>query len=245
MFNKKTLVVFGDSNVWGAELKDVPERQYEFKSIVYDPDHIDTWPYHIRHSFSGVIAERNNMQILNLAIPGCSNDTIFRRVNQFAQGKYPVDLNDCFVMVFWTSVSRREFFRPDINVYLNYSPAWSKDLQLFPKFHKEYVKTVLHEEYDIKKTYNYIFSINALLQNLEFVQGYALQDEKLANLVKTNKLPNFLSYDPYDAIASTVIIEGNGTTNNPLIFSGHHPNENGHKFLAEKYTKLIDNFHKR
>ena len=243
MFNKKTLVVFGDSNVWGAELKDVPERQYEFKSIVYDPLHIDTWPYHIRHSFSGVIAERNNMQILNLAIPGCSNDTIFRRINKFVQGHYPVDFKDCFVMIFWTGVSRREFFRADGQKFLNYSPSWSNRYQLFPKFHNIYVKNFWHEGYDLNKTFNYVFSVGPLLEKfgIEYRQGNALQNTELCKLVKEYNIENFISYDPNDSISSTVILDGGGLDkSNQYILTGHHPSELGHQYLAEKYMNMID-----
>lgn len=245
--NKNTLVVFGDSNVWGAELKDVPTRQSEFKSVVYDPADVKNWPYHIRHSFSGVIAEQLGMKILNLAIPGCSNDTIFRRVNKFVQGNYPVNLEECFVMVFWTGVVRREFFRSDTNVYLNYSPLWANSLQLIPKFHKIYSKHLLHEGYDLNKAFNYIYSINGLLsyKQIEFLQGYALQDERLADAVKEAQIPNFISYDPYDAVCALPIVKGWNLKNNPLIFPGQHPTEMGHKYIAKTYLEMIDKLDKQ
>jgi len=241
-FNKNTLVVFGDSNVWGAELKDVPHRQPDFKSVVYDPKDIDNWPYHIRHSFSGVIAEKNNMRILNLSIPGCSNDTIFRRINKFLQGNYPVDLDDCFVMVFWTGILRREFFRSDINKYLNYSPLWEEKLQLFPKFHKIYSKLFMHEGYDLVKSFNYLNSVNALLtyNNVEFCQGFSLMETELIETAKNANLPKFLSFDPNDAITAMVIIAGNGFENNDYILEGHHPSEKGHQLIANRFTELLD-----
>ena len=57
MFDKKILVVFGDSNVWGAELQGAPGQQNDFISAVYDPKDIKNCPYHIRHSFPGVICK--------------------------------------------------------------------------------------------------------------------------------------------------------------------------------------------
>ena len=208
MFNdKKTLVVFGDSNVWGAELPNCPNQQRDFNSIVYNPIDIDKWPHHIRYSFSGVLAERHNMQILNLSIPGCSNDTIFRRVNKFLQGHYPVDLNKCFVMIFWTSVERREFYHSDEiegKTYFNYSPTWGhlyKD-SIKRKFNKIYSRFVFSEEFDITKTFNYIYSSNALLsyKGVDFVQGYSLFKDEISNLVTEHKMPNFISYTQNDSI---------------------------------------------
>jgi len=243
MFNKKTLVVFGDSNVWGAELKDVPERQYEFKSIVYDPENFDSWPYHIKHSFPGIMAQKNNMCILNLAIPGCSNDTIFRRVNKFLQGNYPVELNDVFVLIFWTGISRREFFRSNGSKFWNYGPTWANDFQIYKKFHKIYSQSFWHDGYDLNKTFNYVFSIGPLLKyhGVEYKQGNSLENIELCNLIKKYEIDNFLSYNPNDSVASTVIIEGGGlNSTNKFLMPNHHPSELGHEHLADKYMKMLD-----
>ena len=244
--NKSTLVVFGDSNVWGAELTGCPERQKDFKSIVYHPNDIESWPHHIRHSFSGILAEKNNMKILNLSIPGSSNDTVFRRVNKFLQGNYLVDLNDCFVMVFWTSVERREFFQPTVyeERYFNYSPIWGHLYQngLKTKFHKIYFRFVFSEEFDITKTFNYIYSSDALLSHkgIDFVQGYSLFEDEIYNLVNEHKIPNFISYNQNDSI-HTIAAEkaGHRPCPNPYQCKGSHPTELGHAAIADRYTQLL------
>tara|TARA_Y100000385_G_C13063572_1_gene625583 strand:+ start:271 stop:1020 length:750 start_codon:yes stop_codon:yes gene_type:complete len=246
MFNNKNiLVVFGDSNVWGAEMPNCPNMQKDFKSIVYDPNNIETWPYHIRYSFSGVLAERHNMQILNLSIPGCSNDTIFRRINKFLQGYYPVDLNDCFVMIFWTSPERREFYSRYVGEgrYFNYSPVWSHLYKesIKKKFHKIYSRFVFSEEFDITKTFNYIYSSNALLshKNIEFVQGFSLFKDEIFDLVTEHKLPNFLHYqnDSIHTIAAKAA--DHGSCPNPYQYEGSHPTELGHTVIADRYQELI------
>jgi hypothetical protein len=247
MFNgKNTLVVFGDSNVWGAEMPNCPDMQRDFKSIVYDPNNIKIWPHHIRRSFSGVLAERHNMQILNLSIPGCSNDTIFRRINKFLQGYYPVDLNDCFVMIFWTSVERRELYShySGEGRYFNYSPVWShlyKD-SIVKKFHKIYSRFVFSEEFDITKTFNYIYSSNALLsyKGINFLQGYSLFKDEIYNLVNEHKIPNFISYNQNDSI-HTIAAKAAGRLScpNPYQYKGSHPSELGHTVIADRYQELI------
>lgn len=243
--NKNTLVVFGDSNVWGAELKDVPTKQPEFKSVVYASDDVANWPYHIRYNFTGLIAQQYEMNILNLAIPGCSNDTIFRRIHNFVRGKHSVDLNDCFAMVFWTGVNRREFYRTDLSAFLNYCPSWPSKMQLFPRFHSIYTREFAHNKYDINKTLNYIESINALFnyKNIDFVQGYSLNDKKLAKEVKKYQIPNFISYDPNDAISSLPIIKGNSmeANTNKYICEQMHPSELGHEYIKDTYLKYLDN----
>ena len=258
MFNdKKTLVVFGDSNVWGAEMLFSPHKQHEFKNVVYDPSDLASWPHHIRYSFPGVLAERHNMKILNLAIPGSSNDTIFRRVNQFLQGNYPVDLDECFVMIFWTTVERREFVdsqvsRPNIGYrhYTNYSPAWGdRNPTPFRKFHKLYVKTIFPEEYDIQKTFNYMYSLNGLLSHhgVDFVQGYSLFKDELGILVQACDMLNFISDDCIDsvhAIAADFARQHFKTktkppTPNPYQFEGSHPTELGHLEIANRYEQLL------
>ena len=261
MFNgKNTLVVFGDSNVWGAEMPNCPEMQRDFKSIVYNPNNIKIWPHHIRRSFSGVLAERHNMQILNLSIPGCSNDTIFRRINKFLQGYYPVDLNDCFVMIFWTSVERREFYSyyseqfgaDGQGRYFNYSPVWA-DLYkagIKKKFNKIYSRFVFSEEFDITKTFNYIYSLNAILsyKGIDFVQGYSLYKDEISNLVIEHKLPNFISHECIDsvhAIPADLARQHFKTKTNPLApnlyqFEGSHPTELGHLEIANRYEELLN-----
>ena len=247
MFNdKKTLVVFGDSNVWGAELPNCPDMQRDFKSIVYDPSNIEIWPHHIRHSFSGVLAERNNMQILNLSIPGSSNDTIFRRVNKFLQGHYPVDLNKCFVMIFWTSVERREFYYSDAyqGNYFNYSPVWAHlyNAGMKTKFHKIYSRFVFSEEFDITKTFNYIYSSNALLsyKGINFLQGYSLFKDEISNLVTEHNVPNFISYTQNDSIHTIAAkAAGHLSCPNPYQYKGSHPTELGHTAIADRFEQLL------
>ena len=247
MFNdKKTLVVFGDSNVWGAELPNVPEMQKDFKSIVYDPSNIEIWPHHIRRSFSGVLAERHNMQILNLSIPGCSNDTIFRRINKFLQGYYPVDLNDCFVMIFWTSVERRELYShySGEGRYFNYSPVWAdlyKD-SIVKKFHKIYSRFVFSEEFDITKTFNYIYSLNAILsyKGIDFVQGYSLYKDEISNLVIEHNVPNFISHTQNDSVHTIAAkAAGHLSCPNPYQYKGSHPTELGHTAIADRFEQLL------
>tara|TARA_B110000977_G_scaffold46869_1_gene63727 strand:+ start:368 stop:1126 length:759 start_codon:yes stop_codon:yes gene_type:complete len=246
MFNdKKTLVVFGDSNVWGAELKGCPQRQKDFKSIVYHPNDIESWPHHIRHSFSGILAEKNNMKILNLSIPGSSNDTVFRRVNKFLQGNYLVDLNDCFVMVFWTGVERREFYQSTDKKYLNYSPSWGH-LSILPgakKLHKIYSKFIFSEEFDLTKTFNYIYSLNGLLsyKGIEFVQGYSLFKDEISDIMLTKpKLLNFISNKFEDSIHQiAAAASGWQPCPNPYQCKGSHPTELGHAAIADRYTQLL------
>lgn len=246
MFDKKILVVFGDSNVWGAELKDVPEKQQEFKSIVYDPKEIENWPYHIRHSFSGVLAQRHNMQILNLAIPGSSNDTIFRRVNKFLQGKYPVNVNDCFVMVFWTAVERREFYKAKDKMYLNYSPLWGHFMNIIwsKKFHNVYSKNMFDRNYDIQRTFDYMQSLTGLLKykNIEFTQGYSIYNKQLCELVLKSKLPNLISNRIQDSVHTITqeLVGYDAKLPNKYQCNKSHPNELGHIAIANRYTELLN-----
>ena len=256
MFNdKKTLVVFGDSNVWGTEMPGCPEQQKDFDSIVYNPIDIDKWPHHIRYSFSGVLAERQSsrtrhgMNILNLAIPGCSNDTIFRRVNKFLQGHYPVDLNKCFVMIFWTSIERREFFHLDgygNGWYFNYSPTWGHIYtDIKKKFHKIYSRFVFFEKFDTTKTFNYIYSLNALLsyKGVDFVQGYSLFKDEISNLVTEHKMPNFISHTQNDSLhtiaANAASFNSRTSLPNPYQFEGSHPTELGHLVIADRIEELL------
>ena len=233
--------MFGEQNCQTA-----PISKETSTSIVYNPIDIDKWPHHIRYSFSGVLAERHNMQILNLSIPGCSNDTIFRRVNKFLQGHYPVDLNKCFVMIFWTSIERREFFHLDgygNGWYFNYSPTWGHIYtDIKKKFHKIYSRFVFSEEFDITKTFNYIYSSNALLsyKGVDFVQGYSLFKDEISNLVTEYNLPNFISYKQNDSI-HTIAAEkaGHLSCPNPYQYKGSHPTELGHTAIADRFEQLL------
>lgn len=246
MLDKKILVVFGDSNVWGAELKGDKAKPAK----VYDPNKIENWPYHIRYSFSGILAERNNMKILNLSIPGSSNDTIFRRVNKFLQGKYSVNVNDCFVMIFWTSPERREFKSLENNKiythpYLNYSPSWGHYMQLswHKKFHEIYLENMFDPNYDLQRTFNYMQSLTGLLnyKNIEFVQGYSICNPELHELVLKSKLSNLISNRIQDSITHYIVeIAKTSKLPNKYQCNRTHPNELGHISIADRYTELLN-----
>lgn len=247
---KNTLVVFGDSNVWGTELKDAPEKQGTFTSVLYSPETINDWPHHIRNSFSGILAERNNMKILNLAIPGTSNDTIFKRVNKLIQGSYPIKLDDCFVMIFWTAVERREFYNALDERYFNYSPAWPASLnsyKFYNKFHDIYSKNMFSYNQDILRSFNYVYSLDGLLsyKGIEFLQGYSLFNHDLSNMIKKYKLKNLLSNEEKDSVQTipVLISSENGKNNAPNDYVGanHHPTELGHMEVANRYCYLLRN----
>lgn len=234
--SKSTLVVFGDSNVWGTGLKDCPAQQRDFISRVYHYND-DSMPYHIKHSFVGHLARHYKMNILNLAIPGSSNDTVFRRVNEFCMGKYNVDLSECFVMIFWTGVSRREFFTSDYENYYNYSPLFPKHIQAKAKFHKVYSRELWHDKYDQNRLLTYQFSLGGLLEsmNIANVQSYAMvQHDSLKYAIKYG-VKNLLPTDVEESLCSIV-----GSGSKKYRFPCHHPTELGHQKISELYIKLLD-----
>jgi hypothetical protein len=194
------------------------------------------------------------MQILNLSIPGCSNDTLFRRVNRFLQGRYPVDLNKCFVMIFWTSIERREFYHSDgygNGWYFNYSPTWGHIYtDIKKKFHKIYSRFVFSATHDLTRTFNYIYSLNSLLSHkgIDFVQGYSLFKDEISDLVIEHNLPNFISYKQDDSIhtiaANAAGLNGRTPCPNLYQYEGSHPTELGHVLIADRYEELLKQIYK-
>jgi len=245
--NKTTLVVFGDSNVWGEGLTDTPKQQADFKSVVYAIKDLEQWPYHIRYSFSGVLAQHYNVSILNLAIPGCSNDTIFRRVNETCMGKYPIDLKECYFMIFWTETSRREFMfiqsqnnnKPLKTAYYNYCPAWPSNLQHFPKFNKEYIDNIWHEGHDNSRLLSYQYSLQGLLQSKSIPnwQGYSIVSPQSIEY-SNNYIDNIIVHNEYDTIVNLMY---HSQVNNDKIYrlACYHPNEEGHILIANQIINIL------
>jgi len=165
------LIAFGDSWTWGSELRDpsIPGLREDF-------DHRDSG-YRLEHVWSSCLGRAiGRDDVINLAWPGCSNDTILRSLTEwlitqgYLQGQDP---SRDLVAIGWTSPERRDFWFHDVDDpscvdrgWLTMYPMWTHTYKhaAINRFSREYVRYWWHAaEY----MHRYINTIHRAQQLLE------------------------------------------------------------------------------
>lgn len=113
-----TLVAFGCSHTAGSAL-DVS------KNIFQD------YTYNKKHCFAGLIAKQYNLDYYNLAVPGGSNQYIFRSVSKFLLDYYDTS-KDYIFLIGWTSPNRMELRYPEDSPYKHITNGDLIDLKYIP-----------------------------------------------------------------------------------------------------------------
>lgn len=98
MANKK-IVSFGDSFIFGSELKN-------------NPDGSRAWP--------GLIASKLGVDYETLAVPGCSNDHIARQIYQYFATN---STQDTLAVINWTWALRRDFYLVSQEKWITLGPT--------------------------------------------------------------------------------------------------------------------------
>jgi hypothetical protein len=175
------LIACGDSWCWGAELVDPIEEPVPIMKLpggAYDrqfkPINIE---YREKHRYIGLISQHYNIkEVIDLSIPGISNDTIYRKLldylleNDYLQGR---DTSDLFVTIGWTSPERREFFYEKQwggDNYAMFGP-WSMDQQYdnpdLSTFFNLYYKYFNHEVEFMRRYIVTIYNTELLLKKFK------------------------------------------------------------------------------
>lgn len=240
----KTLVVMGDSYCYGAELSGaelVPFKYGKTPSRLLKIEQFPQWPYFWRNSFPGIVAHRLGLNLINLAIPGISNQGVFKRSINFLYAgtkKFSVDPAECLMLVYWTGLERREFYDVMNKKHFSISPVWNKpdkDHRLI--LHNVYQEYFWDEKIDKQLALAYQFSMQETLKGMgvTYFQDYTVSE------IDVNTLPHVPAIDP---LTFPTFYDGSQKITNYItgpVGPLNHPLEAGHYSMA---LKLLDNLEK-
>lgn len=232
----KFLYTNGDSFAFGQEL-DGPrtsERFYEFSE------------YQRRHCYSGIIADRLNLEYMNEALPGGSNQRIYRTtlstISQLLETYKP---NELFVLLSMTHANRREFYVTNRNNYYPHmSTSEPKDINgpthnLWKLLTKEFEHEKSYYEFDqqnILGIQNFL-RVNKIpyLMTWSMHHGLTYEDEKrliLESVLKQRYAQRFYQYPSFQEYVFTTL----KLTKAP----GGHPLADGHAAWANHLFDYIE-----
>lgn len=240
----KTLVVFGDSFCYGTGLRGATAHIDPIKEpTVWGYNDVERWPYHYRNSFTGIVAAKNGMNLLNFAIPGCSNQTIHRLLLDFisvGHKRFGIDRDGMIVAVFWTGNARYEVFNRHTQVMLNRSPQWDIDGDWWQSdLHRLYNENIWDEKIDHDNEFRLQYSAQCVLlqKGVDFYQDYTLDtrnpeliDDELQTHIDKKRFPAFQQNSSAGITDEVMSL--------PLSICGH-PLEDGQKLMADRLDKLL------
>jgi hypothetical protein len=224
----------GCSFTYGAELE----------GINNDLDHQRT------HRFSHLVGEHYNKTYDNISKSGSSNDRIVRTTLEWFENGNTCDL----AIIQFTLVSRLEYMHPLQNRELDISPAMIKNC-LDDNFIKQSMKSYYKDVYNVTHGfYNFYRNLFILEQYFEKnnIKHYFM---KLRNIkiASDDQLVLWKSicrnkYTDIVSISGDILSRNNTEDYCPCIKNdvnvhllGTHPNEMGHKKIANHIIKVIDN----
>jgi hypothetical protein len=236
----KKIVGFGDSWMYGDELLD-PEL------IRQDSDAHACWhqndQYRTSHNFLGILGQRYGVPTENFGIPGGSMQSSIWTFQWWLD--HEPDPEDCLVVVAHTDSDRLSFYDPAHVSYTN-NPPWNKFVH---SSWVEYGSSTVPEDFRTMIKQQLVLTNCPELSRLNYQQTVQFFDgvaaRKNLNLVQFHIMPAEVEMD-----LPTMIWPGFSTTlwfrdhpNNQrreLIMPNGHPNEIGHKMIAEKLISTID-----
>jgi len=242
----KTLYANGDSWTFGQELRD------------NDPDHLtykfyNTWPWHLREHMK-------IPTVVNDALGGTSNYRILRRTLDYIQnykGKY----KELLVTVAWTTYERKEIPVEILRQHDNGHTKWEEheleyvsvlmnsvpDVRTgdsmidraIADWHK--TSTMLNsQQHNAKEFYNQQWILKQVCKSLgiHLLQIYALDNPEFAG--DTANKEWLETINPYPISLNRMLMEVENTMD--VRCPDRHPNEEGHKYIAEQIQRLLPFF---
>lgn len=227
---------FGDSWTWGSELWDNDIDTEENAMRHYGPDFTvaceKNHEYVMKHNWCGVLTSMGNYEVSNFAIPGSSNRQMLETLYYSLQNTEKPDI----IIIGWSTQfrwsHRRETHTHESRPVDKFFPKVEDYPDLFfeDNFYNE-VCTAHWIARDIP-----IININAFYKNKtnnEFDERINFLDKTMLELATDGELTD-ISKDDWHFIARRT----SNLKSYNLKKSGH-PDENGHKLIAEYIDKYI------
>jgi hypothetical protein len=236
----KKIVGFGDSWMHGDELLD-PEL-----SKTYTNAH-SCWtqnePYRNTHNFLGLLGKHYGVPIENFGIPGGSMQSSIWTFQWWLD--HEPEPENCLVIVGHTDSDRLSFYNPAHHRYSN-DPPWNKFVH---STWVEFGSSVVPDDFRTMIKQQLVLTNCASLARLNYQQTVQLFDgiaaRKNIPVMQFHVMPADVKID-----LPTIIWPGFSTTmwfrdhpgnqRRELVMPGGHPNEIGHKMIAEKLISTID-----
>lgn len=231
------IVGFGDSWVWGDELLD--------PSLIDHPQAhpvlMENTPYREGHCFLGLLGKRYHVAVENFGWPGGSlQSTIWTYLWWIEHETVPLD--QCLVVVGLTDGNRHSFYNPAHVSYAN-DPPWNR-FQHSSWVHSG-ASSVDREWVDMVKRYMILTDCTELIK-LNYLQAayfFDGQAKRHAHLVQFNTMRPECDLD-----LSTLLWPSSGLQmdfrNMPdremYLKEMGHPNECGHRVIADRLISEID-----
>ena len=234
----KKIVGFGDSWMYGDELLDplLVQQHSNAHSCWIQND-----TYRNNHNFLGLIGKQYNVPVENFGIPGGSMQSSIWTFQWWLD--HEPNPEQCLVLVGHTDSDRLSFYNPNHVSYSN-DPPWNKFI------HSTWVKfgsSVVPTEFQTMIKQQLVLTNCAELSRLNYQQTVMFFDgvagRKNIPMMQFHVMPTRFSVDlptmtwPDFAIAPWI---DNHPNKHELLKSGGHPNETGHKMIAEKLISTID-----
>ena len=234
MADIKNIVSFGCSWTFGDELLD-----HDLKSMDIDHTNRKNDKYRLENCYTGILAKEHNLIQNNFGYPGSSLQSMIWNLVWWTKNTDIEDIKSSLVLVGLTGEDRTSWFDPrhepgfhDPTWHRHVHSTWLNTSELFFKEAKAGWRKL--------KKYYYAFShsdelsqINIDTTTLMFDSiGYKYNIPVIQfNTVARKKPNNIDSF--YDIDVTSLLSKENYAKN-------QHPNESGHKIIANEITKIIN-----
>jgi hypothetical protein len=236
----KKIVGFGDSWMFGDELLD-PELQQKH-SDAHTCWHQNN-AYRNSHNFLGLLGKHYNVPIENFGIAGGSMQSSMWTFLWWLD--HEPEPEQCLILIGHTDSDRLSFYNPNHVSYAN-DPPWNRFIH---STWVEYGSSVVPQEFRNMVKQQLVLTNCSELAKLNYQQTLLSFDGIAARrnlqMMQFQIMPADIKLD-----LPTQIWAGFSTTmwfrNHPgnqqreLVMPGGHPNEIGHKMIAEKLISTID-----
>jgi hypothetical protein len=236
----KKIVGFGDSWMYGDELLD-PEL------IRKHADAHSCWTqndqYRNQHSFLGLLGKYYHVPVENFGIAGGSMQSSIWTFQWWLDNE--PNPEECLVLIGHTDSDRLSFYNPNHQRYSN-DPPWNKFVH---STWVEYGSSIIPEEFRVMiKQQLVLTNCQALAklnyqQTVQFFDGVAAR--KNLNLMQFHVMPADVPMDLptiiWPGVATTLLFRDHpGNQQREMVMPCGHPNEIGHKMIAEMLYYTID-----
>lgn len=234
----KKIVGFGDSWMYGDELLDpVLAQQHS--------DAHSCWTlndaYRTNHNFLGLLGKHYNVPVENFGIPGGSMQSSIWTFQWWLD--HEPNPEECLVLVGHTDSDRLSFYNPNHVIYSNDAP-WNKFV------HSTWVNfgsSVVPEEFRTMIKQQLVLTNCDALARLNYQQTVMFFDgvasRKNIPMMQFHIMPARGTVDLPTLIWTDFVIApwiDVHPDRHKLVKPGGHPNESGHKMIAEKLISTID-----
>lgn len=233
----KKIVGFGDSWMWGDELIDPALRN---RPDIHAVDHENTL-YRESNCFLGLLGQHYNLPTENFAIPGGSlHSTVWNYIWWTRNESLP--LKECMVLVGLTNADRMSFYNPFHCNSAN-SPPWNKyvhsswvDAGVYSEEWTQVIKQIMVLAMD-DQTADLNFS-----EKVMFFQGQHALHKNLIQFTTLGYYPLTVQHAPnlINSNGSLLDLLINVADPKSLFAPKRHPNENGHKMIAQYLIPYVD-----